>query len=73
MLPIHSSLRISDPTNWKTVYNIIQVENDGVWIALCHFFVCTTTEIYFVYYINNTTLRVNVDKVNFGIFYENQK
>ena len=30
-------------------YNILQVENDSVYIYLCRFSVCTTTEYAFLY------------------------
>ena len=55
------------------VYNILQVENDDVYIAPCHVLGYTTTEHAFVYIINHTKLMGKVAKSYYGTLIYNWK
>ena len=54
-------------------YNIIQVKNDGVYIAQCRVSRSTTTKHAFVYDSNHTTFRCDIEDIYCGSSVHNQK
>ena len=60
-----------DILKYGTFYNILQVENDSVYIYLCPFSACTTTYHAFLYNNCYTTIVGDIGYIYCGTFIDN--